>query len=225
MKREKAHVNPIAFNPGFQAQNQEQQGDKKEDCRGNPKGFMAHGTDPRQRLRSKLSEENVEKISIQTDEYNPDPDLPEPLLFVKQYIGVHAGGFSVLLQLPISGCVQFQTYAFFLILLKLYLILLIIYLIMLKDARKLPDLCPSCSAPLQVTSLGCDYCETTVTGKFQLPMLARLSVEEQKFIVDFVKSSGSLKVMAQQLGLSYPTVRNLLDSIIVKLESNQKIKI
>lgn len=88
--------------------------------------------------------------------------------------------------------------------------------------RKLPDVCPSCSAALQVTSLGCDACETTVSGKFQLPVLARLAVDEQKFILDFVKNSGSLKIMAQQLGLSYPTVRNLLDDIIFKLKENEK---
>jgi hypothetical protein len=92
---------------------------------------------------------------------------------------------------------------------------------MLSNPRKLPDNCPSCSAPLQVTSLGCTHCETTVLGKFQLPNLARLGVDEQKFIVEFVKSSGSLKIMAQQLGLSYPTVRNLLDDIILKLETNE----
>jgi len=95
---------------------------------------------------------------------------------------------------------------------------------MLNKERKLPDICPSCSAPLYVTSLGCSTCETIVSGKFQLPVLARLSTDEQKFILDFVKSSGSLKVMAQQLGLSYPTVRNLLDDIILKLQQTEKTK-
>jgi len=96
---------------------------------------------------------------------------------------------------------------------------------MLNSERKLPDICPSCSASLQVTSLGCSSCETIVSGKFQLPILARLAIDEQKFISDFVKSSGSLKVMAQQLGLSYPTVRNLLDDIILKLQENEKSKV
>jgi len=39
------------------------------------------------------------------------------------------------------------------------------------------------------------------------------------FIVEFVKSSGSLKDMARQLGVSYPTVRNMLDEIIEKLNN------
>jgi hypothetical protein len=53
-------------------------------------------------------------------------------------------------------------------------------------------------------------------------MLASLSNQEQNFIVEFVKCSGSLKVMAQKLELSYPTVRNLLDDLIEKIETAQK---
>ena len=39
----------------------------------------------------------------------------------------------------------------------------------------------------------------------------------EQFVLDFVKSSGSLKEMAHKLGLSYPTVRNRLDDIISQL--------
>lgn len=91
----------------------------------------------------------------------------------------------------------------------------------MKENKKLPCVCPSCSSALLVTSLGCPECETIVSGKFHLPNLAQLDITEQQFIVAFVKSSGSLKIMAQQLGLSYPTVRNLLDDIILKLTSNE----
>jgi hypothetical protein len=93
--------------------------------------------------------------------------------------------------------------------------LIFIYLM----AKKLPHKCPSCENSLQVTALTCEHCETVVSGKFALPILAQLSGTEQGFILDFVKSSGSLKEMAQKLGLSYPSVRNLLDEIITKLET------
>jgi len=75
---------------------------------------------------------------------------------------------------------------------------------------------------LKVKSLRCDECGTEVHGLYELPVLAQMSVEEQDFILKFVKSSGSLKDMAKQLGLSYPTVRNLLDDIIEKLNSYEK---
>jgi len=86
--------------------------------------------------------------------------------------------------------------------------------------KKLPSVCPSCSAALKITSLGCEACETVVSGKFELPVLARISAEDQHFILDFIKSSGSLKEMAQKLNLSYPTVRNMLDDLILKLSKN-----
>jgi hypothetical protein len=68
----------------------------------------------------------------------------------------------------------------------------------------------------------CDQCSTEVHGQFKMPLLAELPAEEQIFVLNFVKSSGSLKEMSRQMGLSYPSVRNLLDEIIVKLESYGK---
>ena len=83
--------------------------------------------------------------------------------------------------------------------------------------RKLPLECPSCQARLRVQKMHCAECGTEVSGDYQLPLLARLSDNEQKFIIEFVKSSGSLKDMAKSMGVSYPTVRNYLDDIIEKL--------
>ena len=83
----------------------------------------------------------------------------------------------------------------------------------------LPSKCPSCQSQLQVKNLKCEDCGTEVTGLYDLPVLARLPQDDQAFILKFVKCSGSLKDMAKQLGLSYPTVRNLLDEIIQKIKS------
>lgn len=83
--------------------------------------------------------------------------------------------------------------------------------------KKLPIICPSCNADLCVHSLYCETCQTTINGSFGLPIFLKLEQKDQDFIIDFVKCSGSLKVMAQQLKLSYPTVRNMLDDIINKI--------
>ena len=56
-------------------------------------------------------------------------------------------------------------------------------------------------------------------GLYPLPVLAALSAEDQTFICDFVKASGSLKDMAALMKVSYPTVRNRLDDVIAKLQS------
>lgn len=87
---------------------------------------------------------------------------------------------------------------------------------------KLPCYCPSCRTTLKVKSLKCENCGTEVSGLYDLPVLARLSAEEQDFVLKFVKSSGSLKEMAKELDLSYPSVRNLLDEIIETIKNYEK---
>jgi hypothetical protein len=91
----------------------------------------------------------------------------------------------------------------------------------------LPTICPACSSQLRVKNLICEQCETEIYGRYELPPLASLSSDDQTFILDFMKASGSLKEMAKLLGLSYPTVRNRLDEIIerVKLAENPDKKI
>jgi hypothetical protein len=88
--------------------------------------------------------------------------------------------------------------------------------------KKLPITCPACSDNLQIKRLLCNSCQTSIEGGYELPLLARLSQEDQNFLVEFIKASGSLKGMAAMLGLSYPTVRNLLDEIITRIKENEK---
>jgi hypothetical protein len=55
-------------------------------------------------------------------------------------------------------------------------------------------------------------------------LLARLSTDDEDFVLEFIKASGSLKEMARLLGLSYPTVRNRLDEIIERIKFTEKDK-
>ena len=69
----------------------------------------------------------------------------------------------------------------------------------------------------------CGRCATEVSGEFELPVLTSLNEEEQRFMLEFVKASGSLKDMAKNDGgLSYPTVRNYLDDLIEKLNNMEE---
>lgn len=84
---------------------------------------------------------------------------------------------------------------------------------------RFPVKCPSCDEKLTVSKLVCDHCETEVSGKYKLPVLMQLDVEEQEFVIQFLLNSGSLKEMANQMGKSYPTVRNRLDDLILKIKN------
>lgn len=83
--------------------------------------------------------------------------------------------------------------------------------------KVLPVVCPSCEGVLTIRRLECCACTTAVEGRFALPVLARLNPEEQAFITNFVKCSGSLKELARLYGVSYPTVRNRLDTVIERV--------
>ncbi|MBX3228405.1 MAG: DUF2089 domain-containing protein [Labilithrix sp.] len=82
--------------------------------------------------------------------------------------------------------------------------------------------CPSCEGDLLATRLTCRSCGTALEGKFEIPALLQLAADDLAFVTAFVRASGSLKAIAQQLGVSYPTVRNRLDDILAKLERLEK---
>src|ERR1700704_4573734 len=60
--------------------------------------------------------------------------------------------------------------------------------------------------------------DIVVEGCFELPQLARLSLEDQVFIIAFVRSHGSIKEMEQVFGVSYPTIKSRLNRIAANLE-------
>jgi len=88
--------------------------------------------------------------------------------------------------------------------------------------KVLPTICPACSNQLKVKSLICLQCDTEIQGQYELSALASLNGDDQSFILEFMKASGSLKEMAKLLRLSYPTVRNRLDEIIERVKLAEK---
>src|SRR6266849_1983227 len=62
------------------------------------------------------------------------------------------------------------------------------------------------------------YKQIAIEGRFELPQLARLNVEDQVFIVAFVRSHGSIKEMEQVFGVSYPTIKARLTRIADSLK-------
>jgi hypothetical protein len=60
--------------------------------------------------------------------------------------------------------------------------------------------------------------QIAIEGCFTLPELARLSLEDQVFIIAFLRSHGSIKEMEQIFGVSYPTIKARLNRIAGQLE-------
>jgi len=60
--------------------------------------------------------------------------------------------------------------------------------------------------------------DIVIEGAFDLPSLARLSAEDQVFVMAFIKADGSIKEMERIFGISYPTVKNRLARIAGQME-------
>ncbi|HLY43474.1 MAG TPA: DUF2089 domain-containing protein [Terracidiphilus sp.] len=60
--------------------------------------------------------------------------------------------------------------------------------------------------------------QVAIEGTFTLPQLARLTLEDQVFVVAFLRSHGSIKEMEQVFGVSYPTIKARLNRIAGQLE-------
>lgn len=84
-------------------------------------------------------------------------------------------------------------------------------------AQPLDPSCPYCHGPMAVTRMGCSKCRVQIEGEFPLSRLGALPVEHQRFIELFVMAGGSLKEIAEQTGVSYPTVRSRLDKVMAAL--------
>jgi len=77
--------------------------------------------------------------------------------------------------------------------------------------------CPVCDSKLVITSYQCGKCGTKIEGRFKQDKFASLSQDDKDFIELFVKKRGSIKEIEKEMGISYPTVRNKLDSVISAL--------
>jgi hypothetical protein len=79
--------------------------------------------------------------------------------------------------------------------------------------------CLKCGQTMEISRFRCQACDISVDGSFDLPPLARLSLEDQIFITAFVREHGNIKKMEALFGISYPTVKNRLNAIGKKLDA------
>lgn len=82
---------------------------------------------------------------------------------------------------------------------------------------KAPGKCPVCGERLSITKLGCPKCSTAIEGDFQPCEFCRLPEEDLEFVKIFIKCRGNIKDVEKELGISYPTVRGKLDTVIRNL--------
>ena len=73
-------------------------------------------------------------------------------------------------------------------------------------------------SPITIERVRIQEKQIAIEGQFTLPELARLTVEDQVFVVAFLRSHGTIKDMEQTFGVSYPTIKARLNRISSQLE-------
>jgi hypothetical protein len=80
--------------------------------------------------------------------------------------------------------------------------------------REVISTCPVCESRLQVTRLHCGTCGTTIEGEFNVGRFARLDRTQMSLLESFLRSRGNLRELERELGLSYPTVRGRVETLL-----------
>jgi hypothetical protein len=80
--------------------------------------------------------------------------------------------------------------------------------------REVISTCPVCEGRLQVTRLHCNTCGTTIEGEFNVGRFARLGRDQMSLLESFLRSRGNLRELERELGISYPTVRGRVETLL-----------
>ncbi len=83
--------------------------------------------------------------------------------------------------------------------------------------REVISTCPVCESRLQVTRLHCNTCGTTIEGEFTVGRFANLDRAQMSLLESFLRSRGNLRELERELGLSYPTVRGRVETLLRSL--------
>lgn len=82
--------------------------------------------------------------------------------------------------------------------------------------------CVKCGQEMDVVRFKCSACDLALEGKLELPALAKLNPDEQRFVIAFVRVHGNIKKMEELFSISYPTVKGRLNAVARKLDATFK---
>ncbi len=84
--------------------------------------------------------------------------------------------------------------------------------------NRIPPKDPVSGGELYVSELANDESGITMRGRFEIPRYARLDDDQQRFLETFLRCRGMFNAVERELGISYPTVKSRLESLLGALD-------
>jgi hypothetical protein len=82
----------------------------------------------------------------------------------------------------------------------------------------IPSQDPVTGGELYISELTAEESGVTIRGKFAIPRYSKLDPDQTKFLETFLRCRGMLSSMEKEMGMSYPTLRTRLDSLLEALD-------
>ena len=67
---------------------------------------------------------------------------------------------------------------------------------------------------MQTVAMACPACEVRIEGSFSETLFNKLSLEDQKFLEEYLLAGFSIKTLEQSSSLGYAAIRSRLDKLI-----------
>jgi len=83
--------------------------------------------------------------------------------------------------------------------------------------KEIISVCPICGHDLTISKLHCNHCGVEISGDFALPKINKLSKEQLMFVLMFLKNQGNIKAVEKEMNVSYPTVKKILNEVLLTL--------
>ncbi|MBC8064068.1 MAG: DUF2089 domain-containing protein [Chlorobia bacterium] len=87
-----------------------------------------------------------------------------------------------------------------------------------KKFNKLLTSDPVSGGDLFVSELANDESGIAIRGRFEIPRWSKLTDEQEQFLETFLRCRGMINSVERELGISYPTVKSRLESLLAALE-------
>ncbi len=78
--------------------------------------------------------------------------------------------------------------------------------------------CPSCGQSMVISELKCTKCDLRVKKDFSPCEFCRLSADDYEFLKIFLRTQGRITDIEKILGISYPTIKAKIDSLLKNLK-------